>query len=68
VHFIAPPKAMLEAFERITTPFMQRIKNNLAESRALAALRDMLLPKLISGELRIKDIEPIIGRSVQRSI
>lgn len=27
------------------------------ESRTLAALRDMLLPKLISGELRVKDAE-----------
>ena len=34
------------------------------ESRTLAALRDTLLPKLISGELRIKDAERIVGRAV----
>jgi type I restriction enzyme S subunit len=28
-----------------------------AESRTLAALRDTLLPKLISGEVRVKDAE-----------
>ena len=33
------------------------------ESRALAALRDTLLPKLISGELRVKDAERFVGRS-----
>jgi hypothetical protein len=34
------------------------------ESRTLAALRDALLPKLISGELRVKNIEEMIGRIV----
>ena len=33
------------------------------ESRTLAALRDALLPKLISGELRVKDAERFIGRA-----
>lgn len=32
------------------------------ESRTLAALRDTLLPKLISGELQVKDAERLIGR------
>ncbi|HWQ37506.1 MAG TPA: hypothetical protein VNM24_02695 [Burkholderiales bacterium] len=34
------------------------------ESRTLTALRDALLPKLISGELRVKDAEKFIGRAV----
>jgi type I restriction enzyme S subunit len=33
------------------------------ESRALAALRDTLLPKLISGELRVQDAERILARA-----
>jgi hypothetical protein len=33
------------------------------ESRTLAALRDALLPKLISGELRVPDAERIVGRA-----
>jgi type I restriction enzyme S subunit len=60
VNFISPPKAVLEAFERIADPSMQRIKNNLSESRTLAAIRDTLLPKFISGELRIKDAEQFL--------
>lgn len=32
---------------------MDRISNNLFESRPLAKLRDALLPKLLSGELRV---------------
>ena len=34
---------------------MERILLNLEQSRTLAALRDTLLPKLISGELRVPD-------------
>jgi type I restriction enzyme, S subunit len=60
VNFIAPPKAVLEAFERVADPFMQRIKSNLSESRTLAAIRDTLLPKLISGELRVKEAAQFI--------
>ncbi|CAM3160670.1 HsdS protein [Ectopseudomonas mendocina] len=35
----------------------QRMDSNERESQALAQLRDTLLPKLISGEVRIKDAE-----------
>jgi type I restriction enzyme S subunit len=36
---------------------------NERESRTLAQLRDTLLPKLISGELRVKDAERFIERT-----
>jgi type I restriction enzyme S subunit len=36
----------------------------IAQNRTLAALRDALLPKLISGELRIADAAKIVGRAV----
>jgi len=36
---------------------MTKVLINLLESETLAALRDALLPKLISGELRVKDAE-----------
>jgi type I restriction enzyme S subunit len=37
-----------------------RASGAVRESRTLAALRDALLPKLISGELRVKDVEKSI--------
>ena len=46
-----------EAFYNLVSPFFARIKINLRENQTLAKLRDTLLPKLISGELRIKDME-----------
>jgi type I restriction enzyme S subunit len=40
-------------------PLYQRLTSNLRESQTLAALRDTLLPKLLSGEVRIKQAEEI---------
>jgi type I restriction enzyme S subunit len=43
----------IETFSRITAPLLARMAENDRESRTLATLRDTLLPKLISGDLRI---------------
>ncbi|MFM2043677.1 MAG: hypothetical protein RLY86_2253 [Pseudomonadota bacterium] len=42
-------------------PLVDAIKANTEESRTLATLRDLLLPKLVSGEIRVKDAEGIVG-------
>jgi type I restriction enzyme S subunit len=44
-------------------PLFQRIAANRTESATLATLRDALLPKLISGELRVPEAERIVGRA-----
>jgi len=43
-------------FSHLIEPIFQKIENNQEQSRTLAALRDTLLPKLISGELRVGDV------------
>ena len=50
---------MVDAFESRVGPALHRIRTCLLERQALAALRDALLPKLISGELRVKDAEKL---------
>ena len=50
---VMPPRNLVLAFERCLSPIDDRIAVNECELRVLAALRDTLLPKLISGELRI---------------
>lgn len=62
VKVVVPPVPIVEAFERLVEPYSRHILHNLFESRTLAALRDALLPRLISGELRVKDAEWFIGR------
>jgi type I restriction enzyme, S subunit len=53
---VAPP-ALVAEFDRFSAPFDDRIEDNERESHTLAALRDALLPKLISGEIRVNSAE-----------
>ena len=54
-----PTPTVLSAFHRIAEPLMIRRRGLQVESRALANLRNVLLPKLTSGELRVPDAERI---------
>jgi Restriction endonuclease S subunits len=56
---LVPPKPLLDAYEAASKPLYERITASLRESDTLVRLRDVLLPKLISGEVRIRDAEHI---------
>lgn len=58
-----PPVDMISHFEHTSRPARQRMEQSNDESRTLAALRDTLLPKLISGELRIEDAERFLEKT-----
>ena len=58
---LCPSNDVVDAYVALAHPAFERIKENCFESRTLAALRDTLLPKLISGELRVEDAERLIG-------
>ena len=58
------PKSISDAFGRAVRPIFARASEAAAETRTLAALRDNLLPKLISGELRLKDGERLVEKAV----
>lgn len=57
-----PSRSLLLAFNHVIEPVFQRIYCNALESIKLVSLRNILLPKLISGELPIKDAERFIKR------
>ncbi len=48
----SPPPKVLSAFDGLVAPLFDKAFRNTIESQILTALRDALLPKLISGELR----------------
>jgi type I restriction enzyme S subunit len=50
---LVPPQEVRSAFEETAVPLMDLLASNEGESRALAATRDALLPKLISGEITV---------------
>ncbi len=54
-----PDRALAEAFTIRIQPWVKRIVSAIHESRTLAAQRDVLLPRLISGELRLPDTDEL---------
>ena len=50
---LKPSNEIIEAFERLVYPFDQSIENNDNQSQTLSQIRDTLLPKLLSGEIRV---------------
>ena len=57
-------ESVIEAFSEAVRLPMEQVLQNRQQSHALAQLRDTLLPKLISGELRVPDAERIVGAAV----
>jgi len=50
---VIPPVSEIAKFNQQVQPMMEMILSNLRQSRTLAALRDALLPRLMSGEVRV---------------
>ena len=57
---LVPDEKILQVFENMVVMLFEERYKNETESHTLAALRDTLLPKLISGELRVPDVESIL--------
>jgi type I restriction enzyme S subunit len=54
---VLPTRSILAAFTRVSEAVLHRVELAQSHGAALSALRDALLPKLISGELRVADAE-----------
>jgi type I restriction enzyme S subunit len=59
-----PPDALAQAFTHVVRRQVDRIIGAIYESRTLAAVRDALLPKLIRGEIRVKDAERFLKERI----
>ncbi len=64
IPFLDPGEEILRRFGEIAEPIYGQIRDAQEQSRTLVQLRDTLLPKLISGELRVPDAERIVGAAV----
>jgi type I restriction enzyme S subunit len=61
MRILLPPREAY-AFQNIAKSILEKVLNNEKEIEILAGIRDTLLPKLISGELRVKDAEKFVER------
>jgi type I restriction enzyme, S subunit len=57
---VVPTQEILDVFSAATTPLYEEVVANKQQTRVLANIRDALLPKLISGEIRIPDAEKML--------
>lgn len=60
LRWLSPGENLVDEFEQIAFAFDEKIENNTNEIETLNTLRDTLLPKLISGELRVRDAEKLV--------
>lgn len=60
---VQPPTSILARFEEIGRPLFERIAESTARIQTLATLRDALLPRLISGQLRLPEAEAQISEA-----
>ena len=58
---VEPPSALLEVFDELALGLEHRREQAVGESRTLGALRDALVPRMVSGELRVRDAERLVG-------
>lgn len=61
---VLPPSSVLRTFDTVANLWLRRALVIRRESQRLTALRDALLPKLLSGELRVPEAERIVGKAV----
>ena len=57
---IDPTRQVVSEFDGCTRPMLRKQEINFDESQTLAAIRDALLPKLLSGEIRVEAAEKIV--------
>jgi type I restriction enzyme S subunit len=60
IEAIQPPDGLLVAYEQLARPLFDRILLNQGENETLVGLRDTLLPKLMSGEIRLSQGKKIV--------
>lgn len=61
--FACPPAELVKAFTEVAESLAERRQTNIDQMRTLATLRDTLLPRLISGQLRLPEAEALTGES-----
>jgi type I restriction enzyme S subunit len=65
VDFLIPQEDVRETFNNFSQPIFEKILKTANQSRMLEIVRDTLLPKLISGDLRIEKAQKIIEKEMQ---
>lgn len=63
LRLVQPPLPLAEQFEARCHPIRAMMERNIAQNSTLASIRNALLPRLLSGEIRVKDAERFVERA-----
>ena len=58
---ILPPEEVLDRYNKLICSFVEKIVSNVHEASFLSSVRDTLLPKLISGQIRLDNLEQFLN-------
>ncbi|NDU88568.1 MAG: restriction endonuclease subunit S [Ferrovum sp.] len=61
---VAPPEDIAQAFEKVINPLMTKIESSVRERIILSSIRNILLPRLISGKIRVSDAQAQIEEAL----
>lgn len=59
--FVCPPSTLIQEFDELALPIQQKQECNVTQAESLTNLRDTLLPRLMSGKLRIQEVAEVSG-------
>ena len=60
IPFLVPPQPAHDAWKSLVTPLYDHVASNARQSRSLASQRDALLPRLVSGEVRVVESSKLV--------
>jgi type I restriction enzyme, S subunit len=63
IECVLPSSAIMQVFHNATAPLLASVAENLQQAQTLATLRDTLLPRLISGQLRLPEAEAMVAET-----
>ncbi|MEX8494537.1 hypothetical protein [Sphaerotilus sp.] len=64
LQIVKPNNLVMVEFDRLIAPVQSRIFSNEQQAQTLATLRDTLLPRLISGQLRLPEADEALAEAI----
>lgn len=61
---VMPPQPVVAEFDNVISPLDSKLRSNEEQTQVLISIRDLLLPKLISGEIRVNEAEGMVEEAV----
>lgn len=62
-NIVIPPSSIIEKFEPLVSKLCEMMASNVRESESLSLIRDLLLPKLLSGEIELEQADVLAEAS-----